>query len=51
MYQQGNNRRKRDEIRNTTPLLLVKTLTSQGAFVIMGVVGGATARARIESGK
>ena len=44
-------KKERKEKRNTTPLLPVKTLISQGAFTIVGTIGGATTRARVESGE
>ena len=36
---------------NTTPVLAVKTLASQGAFAEMSAIGGTAVRARVEGRK
>ena len=43
--------KSKKEKHNTTPLLPVKTLISQGAFAIVSIIGGATTRARVKNGE
>ena len=42
---------KKKTKRNTTPVLAVKTLASQGTFAEVSAIGGTTTRARVEGGK